>query len=111
MDIGELTKTLEFTQEQFDEKISNIKKQKEISSKLIESEDKSCCNNLYIDGIQETPNETQNLCKEKIQNIIMNKLGINEIEQCHRMGCKQQNKSCLRTIVCCFSKLKEKRFG
>ena len=41
----------------------------------------------------------------------MNKLGINEIEQCHRMGCKQQNKSCLRTIVCCFSKLKEKRFG
>ena len=41
----------------------------------------------------------------------MNKLGINETEKCHQMGCKQQNKSCPRTIVCCFSKLKEKRFG
>lgn len=42
----------------------------------------------------------------------MNKLDIEgpaEMEQCHQMGDKQQNKLCPHTIVCCFSKFKEKK--
>ena len=43
--------------------------------------------------MQETPNETWNLCEENIENTITKKLGIEgpiEIEQFHRIR-KQQN--------------------
>lgn len=69
----------------------------EVSSKLTDLEDRFHCNNLCKDGIQENVNETWDLCyKEKIQKIIINKLGIKspvEMGQCHRMGYKQQKKS------------------
>ena len=47
-------------------------------------------NNLHIDGIHENPNETWDLYREEIQNVIIKKLGIVgpvEIERCHRMVC------------------------
>lgn len=69
----------------------------EVSSKLTDLEDRFHCNYLCKDGIQENVNETWDLCyKEKIQKIIINKLGIKspvEMGQCHRMGYKQQKKS------------------
>ena len=60
----------------------------EVSSELIELKDRSCRNNLRIDSMQEAPHETWDLCEEKIQNIIMKRLGIEgpiEIERCHRI--------------------------
>lgn len=125
--MGEFTKSLEFTQDQLDEEISNVKKEieklyrniksvendflypEEVSSKLIESEERSCSNNLSIDGIHETPSETWDLCEENLQNIIMNKLGIEgpvEIEQWHQMGYKQQNKS--RPLFAVLANLKKR---
>ena len=109
--MGALTKSLEFTQDQLNEKISNLKKEiekldwniksiekdlldpEEVSSELIELKDRSCRNKPRIDGMQETPNETWDLCEENIENIIMKKIGIEgpiEIERCHRIR-KQQN--------------------
>ena len=70
-EVDEITKSLEFTQKKFDEELAivknNIKKVKsdvkeitedlldpyKVSSKLIESEDRSPRNNLRIDGIAE----------------------------------------------------------
>ena len=125
--MGEFTKSLEFTQDQLDEEISNVKKEieklyrniksvendflypEEVSSKLIESEERSCSNNFSIDGIHETPSETWDLCEENLQNIIMNKLGIEgpvEIEQWHQMGYKQQNKS--RPLFAVLANLKKR---
>ena len=50
----------------------------EVSSKLIELEDRSRWNNLRIDGIEETPNETWEYCEIENQELIKNKLKINE---------------------------------
>ena len=44
----------------------------EVSSKLLELEDRCCHNNLCIDSVQETPKEIWDLCKEKIQSMIIN---------------------------------------
>ena len=42
----------------------------EVSAKLIELEDRSRRNKLRIDGINEEPNETWDVCGKKIPNII-----------------------------------------
>ena len=52
--------------------------QNDVSSKLIKLEDRSRRNNLRIDGIEETPNETWEDCEIKMQELIKNKLKINE---------------------------------
>ena len=127
--INELTKTIEFTQDQLEGKINNIKeniKHLEISikgieddlldpdnviSKLIELEDRSRRNNLRVDGIKEKPNETWDDCKIKIQRLIKNKLKINEhieIDRCHRLS-KKKNQNCPGTIICRITKFKEKQ--
>ena len=72
----ELTKSLEFTQDQLEGEINDIKENikhletiiegiedglldpNDVSSKLIELEDRSWLNNLCIDSIEETPNKT-----------------------------------------------------
>ena len=72
----ELTKSLEFTQDQLEGEINEIKEYikhletiiegiedglldpNDVSSKLIELEDRSWLNNLCIDSIEETPNKT-----------------------------------------------------
>ena len=61
----------------------------EVSSKLIELEDRSRRNNLRIDGIEEKPNETWEECEENVQQMIKEKLGITEpieIDRCHRIS-------------------------
>ena len=75
-DVSDLKQSLEYTQDETKEKIGNINTKlrdleknvkdieedlldpKEVSSKLIELEDRSRRNNLRIDGIEEKPNET-----------------------------------------------------
>ena len=52
--------------------------QNDVSSKLTKLEDRSRRNNLRIDGIEETPNETWEDCEIKMQELIKNKLKINE---------------------------------
>ena len=79
-EMNELTKSLEFTQDQLEGEINNIKENikhleksikgikenlldpNNISSKLIKLEDRSRRINLRIDGIEETPNETWQDC-------------------------------------------------
>ena len=46
-------------------------------------------NNLRIDNVKETPNETWDVCKVKAQSIIKEELGITaeiELDRCHRTG-------------------------
>ena len=82
----------------------------EVSKKLIELEDRSRCNNLRFDGLTEDPNETWNDCERKVQEVLLNKLNIEdniEIDQCHRFG--KRRESLPRTIVCRFLRFKGKQ--
>ena len=83
-EMNKLTKSLEFTQDQLEGEINNIKENikhlgtsikgieddildpNDVSSKLIELEDRSRRNNLRIDGIEETLKETLEDCEIKI---------------------------------------------
>ena len=47
---------------------NNLQNTDEVSSKLIELEDRSRRNNLRIDGIEETPIETWKIAKLKYKN-------------------------------------------
>ena len=128
-EITELTKSLEFTQDQLDGEINNIKENirnletsikgieddlldpNDVSSKLTESEDRSRWNNLRIDSIEETPNKTWEDCKIKIQELIKNKIkmiGHIEIDRCHQLARKTSH-NCSRTIICHITKFKEKQ--
>ena len=106
-EVVEITKSLEFTQEELHDSLANVKNdikkvqtdQREIEDhlldptfvmeKLTELEDRSRRNNVRIDGIPETPNETWENCEEEVRKIIKNKLDITddiEIDPCHCMG-------------------------
>ena len=64
-----------------------------------------------MDGIEETPNKTWQDCEIKIQELIKNKLKINEhieIDRCHQLS-KKKNQNRPRTIICCITKFKEKQ--
>ena len=99
-----LTKILEHTQDQLDEELKTIKtfiknldiavkeiEQKieeypNINKKLIELEDRSRRNNIHIDRIVKTPNETREECEIKVQQMFKMKMGIKEnieIDYCH----------------------------
>ena len=127
-EVDEIKKSLEFTQNKFDEELaivkSNIKKVKsdmkeitedlldsdKVSSKLIELEDRSLRNNLRIDGIAEDQNESWHECEEKVLEVIKGKLEIQdpiEIDRCHRMGKHKRNRP--RTIIFKLNKFKDKQ--
>ena len=105
-EIVELTKSLEFTQAQVKEEITNTKDNLNqvntelqelgegvvdsdyVTNKLIELEDRSRRHNIRIDGIEEEQYETWDRCEEKIQKVIKDNLGIEdevEIDRCHEM--------------------------
>lgn len=128
-DVSDLKQSLEFTQDEvkneidsINTKVKNLEKNvkvieedlldpEDVSSKLIELEDRSRRNHLRIDGIEEVPNETWEECEESVQEMIREKLGINEnieIDRCHRMQ-KQKNQNRLRTIICRITKYKDKQ--
>ena len=49
-----------------------------VMEKLTELEDRSRRNNVGIDGIPETSNETWERCEEEVRNIIKNKLDVTD---------------------------------
>ena len=110
--MGELSKILEFKQSQLDKKLGSIKKDiaklenniksiekdlldpGDVSAKLVELEDRSRGNNLRINNLQETPNETRKACEEKVQETLKNNLGFTkevEINRCHRVKSRNQS--------------------
>ena len=124
-----ITKTLIFTQEQLDEELAKTKYDvgkiqtdiKDIEGDLLDSqcametlielEDRSRRNNLRIFGVEETPNETWDICKKKVQDIVKKKLGITaeiEFDRCHRTGKFKRNQSKPRKIVCRLLGFKDK---
>ena len=129
-EVVDITKSLEFTQEQLDEELAKLKNYvgkiqtdmkyiednlldpKYVMGKLIELEDRSRQNNLRIDGVEETPNETWDNCEGKVQDIVKNKLGITaefELGRCHRTGnLKRTRRSQEQLFVDC-SDLKTKK--
>ena len=105
-EVVELIKSLEFTQAEVKEEITNIKDNLNqvkteiqelgedvldpdyVTNKLIELEDRSRRNNIRIDGIEEEQYETWDRCEENLQKVIKDKLGIDdeiEIDRCHSM--------------------------
>ena len=74
-------------------------------------EDRSRRKNLRIEGIEKTPNKTWEDCEIKMQELITDKLKINEhteIDRCHRLS-KKKHQNRTRTIICRFTKVKEKQ--
>ena len=132
-EVVELTKSLEFTQAEVKEEITNIKDNLNqvkteiqelgedvldpdyVTNKLIELEDRSRRNNIRIDGIEEEQYETWDRCEEKVQ-VIKDKLGIEdevEINRCHQMKKSGKYRSnernlCSRTIICRLLRFKDK---
>ena len=126
---------MEFTPKKIDEELFHLKREikkllktgvkdieddllnaDEVSTKLIELEDRSRRNNLRIDGIKEKPNKTWEACEKNPQNIIAYKLGIEsevEINIYHRIGpCKTktgQNRDQPCTVVCRLNRFKDKQ--
>ena len=85
----------------------------DVSSKLIELEDRSRQNNLHIDGIKETTSKTCEDCKLKYKNYSRTglkwmKLKFTEIDLFHRLSRKKnQNRPC--AIICRITRCKEKQ--
>ena len=74
-------------------------------------EDRSRWKNLGIDGIEETPNKTWEYYEITIQELLKNKLKINEhieIDRCHQLS-EKKNQNRPYTIICHITKLKEKQ--
>ena len=128
-EMTELTKSFEFTQDQLEGEINNIKENikhleksikrieddlldtNDVSPRLIELEDRSRRNSLHIDNIEETLKVTWEDCEIKIQELIKKNLRINEhieIGRCHRLS-KIKNQNCPRTEICRIIKFKEKQ--
>ena len=64
-------------------------------------EDRNRRDNLRIDGIKESHQETWDECEEKVKKILKEIMEIEEeisIERAHRTGIKQNGRS--RTVVC-----------
>ena len=127
-DINDLKESLEFTEQDTDNKLVKVENElkdlktdvkaiendllnaDEVSDKLVELEDQSRRNNLRIDGIEESSDETWETCENKIKDVIKEKLDIEtdaELDRCHRMGKKRGNRP--RTLICRFTKFKDKQ--
>ena len=83
-----------------------------VTNKLIDSEDRSRCNNLRIDGTSEQRKETWEECEEEIQKVFNEKLGVKNV-QIERAHCSKKSKSNSnnkkpRTIVCKLLNYKQK---
>ena len=83
-----------------------------VTNKLIDLEDRSRRNNLRIDGISESRNETWEECEEEIQKVFNEKLGVKnvQIERAHRSKRSKSNINSgkPRTIVCKLLNYKQK---
>ena len=124
-DIQEITKSLEFTQEQLiDVKVKELSTEienctknyknaietfeqnhketlDELNEKLRVMEDRSRRTNLRIDGVKEMEKESWSDCEKKVKDILKNKLNLEnvEIERAHRMGKRKQDQTHPRSII------------
>ena len=135
-DINELKESLEFSQNDYDDKFKNMgdKIQKleekinlmkeelhviqttkpswpiETDAKLIDQEDRSRRNNLRFEGIKEHENESWEDCKNKVYDLLENKVEMDIenviIERAHRT--RKKNKNRWRPIVAQFPFYKDK---
>ena len=83
-----------------------------VYDKLVDLEDRSRRNNLRIYGISESKYETWEKCKEKVDEIFREKLGLDNIhiECVHRVKREKNDKSTKSTtIVCNLLSFKEKK--
>ena len=129
-EMAELTKSLEHTQDQLDDKLKTIKtniknldsavkeiEQKieeypDVNKKLIELKDRSRRNNIRIDGIVEMPNKTWEECEMKVGEMCKMKMGIKEnieIDRCHHIIPKKKDPTHPWTFICRSTKFKEKQ--
>ena len=116
--IDDFQESLEFTENQLNDKINDVEEKHNIKitslenkikdidiqningellklrNKVIDLEDRSRRNNLRMDGIKETENETWEECERKVKSVLINKLGIGEvhIERAHRGGYSKDQK-------------------
>eukprot|EP00111_Clytia_hemisphaerica_P001867 TCONS_00005243-protein len=107
--ITEIEQSLEFTQDLIDKKVSDLDKQWSnnlqqqvnnfrdcnyfakqerdyFKNKMRTLEDRNRRNNLRVDGIKESDNETWDECEEKVKSLLKNVMGIQEeinIERAH----------------------------
>ena len=78
-------------QKDLNEVEKGLRDHEDITNKVIELEDRSRRNNLRIDGIVETDNDSWESCEKQSQKIIKEKLEIEKnikIDRCHRAGKK-----------------------
>ena len=62
--------------------------------------------------MEETSDETWDVCEEKVQSLIKEELKVTaeiELGRCHRTGKFKKNQSKSRTIVCRFLRFKDKK--
>ena len=135
-EIADLKESLEFTQEETEEKFSKLNEKItsmernlfslkkdieviqttkpswaiEIENKLVDLEDRSRRNNLRINGIKEGKNETWEECEERVNCFLEEKLDMDTseiwIERAHRVGEKKRGQE--RQIVVQFNSYKNK---
>jgi hypothetical protein len=125
-EVCELKKSMEFINEKYErvltetkknlptsnEKNKNIKifENEDIKDKMAELEDRSRRNNLRINGIDESLNETWEQSEKKVQEFLKSKLGFEtdfSIERAHRVG-KNRADEKSRTIIVKFLNYKDK---
>ena len=100
--VDDLQESIEFTENEFNDKIKNIKNEQNVELNIIK--EKLRRNNLRFDGVPESHNESWETSKLKINDIIKNNLEIMEdihIERAHRCSpTKRQKENGLsRTII------------
>ena len=125
--ISELKNSIEFTQNEVDEKItcfeSRLQKTEEtlkevydyqvdpeyIKERFDEMEDRSRRNNVRVDGIKECEGETREDREKKVIEICEKKLGLEnvKIERAHRIKSKSKNGR-PRTIICKLQSFKDR---
>lgn len=131
IEVGDLTKSVEFVSDKYENLLSEISNTKKASThplidnsskienenvikeKMAELEDRSRRNNLRINGIEENENETWNDTESKVKDFLISKLGVTdniEIERAHRVGEKNLGGKIKknRTIVVKFLSYKDK---
>lgn len=124
--VGEVTKSLEFSQKEVDElkkevtlnngTIKNLKEEVQASRQLVKElearcnyqEDYSRRNNLQIVGVEEKRGETWEQTATEVSNLLKSKLDLPDIqlERAHRVGQRIDNRT--RPIIARFSKYSDR---
>ena len=106
----EINKKLKNDKQQHGNKIDELWQENEyLREKLRDIEDRSQCDNLRIDGLQEVENETWEQTEKILKSMIQEKLEIEDvnIERAHRVG--NTSNTSPRTVVAKFSSFKGKQ--